>query len=110
MFKKILIANRGEIACRVIRTAKMMGIKTVAICSDPDINSPHVNLADEYYNIKGNRFLHHMVRYLVGTMISVSSKQNSISAFKSLFFEKKICNSIIKAPAQGLYLSKIIYE
>ena len=54
MFKKILIANRGEIACRVIRTAKMMGIKTVAICSDPDINSPHVNLADEYYNIKGN--------------------------------------------------------
>ena len=63
-----------------------------------------------YYNIKGNRFLHHMVRYLVGTMINVSSKQNSISAFESLFFEKKICNSIIKAPAQGLYLSKIIYE
>ena len=63
-----------------------------------------------YYNIKGNRFLHHMVRYLVGTMINVSSKQNSISAFESLFCEKKICNSIIKAPAQGLYLSKIIYE
>ena len=48
MFKKILIANRGEIACRIIRTAKRLGIKTVAICSDPDENSPHVNLADEY--------------------------------------------------------------
>ena len=54
MFKKILIANRGEIACRVIKTAKKMGIKTVAICSDPDLNSPHVNLADEYINLGGN--------------------------------------------------------
>ena len=54
MFKKILIANRGEIACRVIKTAKKMGIKTVAICSDPDLNSLHVNLADEYINIGGN--------------------------------------------------------
>ena len=54
MFKKILIANRGEIACRVIKSAKKMGIKTVAICSDPDINSPHVNLADEFVNIGGN--------------------------------------------------------
>ena len=54
MFKKILIANRGEIACRVIKTAKKMGIKTVAICSDPDLNSPHVNLADEFVNIGGN--------------------------------------------------------
>ena len=54
MFKKILIANRGEIACRVIKSAKKMGIKTVAICSDPDVNSPHVNLADEFVNIGGN--------------------------------------------------------
>ena len=46
--------TEGEIACRVISTAKKMGIKTVAICSDPDINSPHVNLADEYINIGGN--------------------------------------------------------
>ena len=53
MFKKILIANRGEIACRVINTAKKLGIKTVAICSDPDENSPHVNLADDYINIGG---------------------------------------------------------
>ena len=54
MFKKILIANRGEIACRIISTAQKLGIKTVAICSDPDVNSKHVNAADEYINIGGN--------------------------------------------------------
>ena len=47
MFKKILIANRGEIACRVIRTARRMGIKTVAVYSDADARAPHVKLADE---------------------------------------------------------------
>jgi propionyl-CoA carboxylase alpha chain len=47
MFKKILIANRGEIACRVIRTAKKMGIKTVAVYSDADALAPHVKMADE---------------------------------------------------------------
>ncbi len=47
MFKKILIANRGEIACRVIRSAKAMGIKTVAVYSDADARSPHVEMADE---------------------------------------------------------------
>ena len=47
MFKKILVANRGEIACRVMRTAKAMGIKTVAVYSDADARSPHVLMADE---------------------------------------------------------------
>jgi propionyl-CoA carboxylase alpha chain len=47
MFSKILIANRGEIACRVIRTAKKMGIETVAVYSDADARAPHVRMADE---------------------------------------------------------------
>ncbi|EZP56147.1 acetyl-CoA carboxylase biotin carboxylase subunit [Sphingomonas sp. RIT328] len=47
MFKKILVANRGEIACRVFRTAKRMGIKTVAVYSDADARAPHVLMADE---------------------------------------------------------------
>ncbi len=51
MFTKILIANRGEIACRVIATAKKMGIKTVAVYSDADKDARHVELADEAVNI-----------------------------------------------------------
>ena len=51
MFDKILIANRGEIACRVIKTAKRMGIKTVAVFSDADRNALHVKMADEAVNI-----------------------------------------------------------
>ena len=51
MFKKILIANRGEIACRVIKTARRMGIKTVAVYSDADRNASHVEMADESVNI-----------------------------------------------------------
>ena len=47
MFKKILIANRGEIACRVIKTAHKMGIKTVAVFSDADRDALHVKMADE---------------------------------------------------------------
>ncbi len=51
MFKKILIANRGEIACRVIKTAKRMGIPTVAVYSDADRNALHVKMADEAVHI-----------------------------------------------------------
>jgi len=51
MFQKILIANRGEIACRVMRTAKRLGILTVAVYSDADANAMHVAMADEAYRI-----------------------------------------------------------
>ena len=47
MFEKILVANRGEIACRVIRSARNMGIKTVAVYSDADRHALHVQMADE---------------------------------------------------------------
>ena len=53
MFKKVLIANRGEIACRVIQTCKRLGIATVAIYSDAEPNALHVQMADEAYNVGG---------------------------------------------------------
>ena len=54
MFKKILIANRGEIACRVARTAKRLGVRTVAVYSDADANAQHVRACDEAIHIGGN--------------------------------------------------------
>lgn len=72
--KKILIANRGEIAIRVMRTAKKMGIKTVAVYSDIDRNAPHVKFADEAVHIGGNPS---NKSYLLGDkIIEVAKKLN----------------------------------
>ncbi|MEG1736485.1 MAG: biotin carboxylase N-terminal domain-containing protein, partial [Comamonas sp.] len=54
MFKKILIANRGEIACRVAATARRMGVKTVAVYSDADALVKHVGACDEAVHIGGS--------------------------------------------------------
>ena len=54
MFDTVLIANRGEIACRIIATARKLGIHTIAIYSDADANARHVRLADAAYRVGGS--------------------------------------------------------
>src|SRR3954462_14406301 len=77
MFTKILIANRGEIACRVIKTAKKMGIKTVAVYSDADRDARHVALADEAVHIGAPPSRE---SYLVADKIIAACKQTRAQA------------------------------
>ncbi|CAH0347426.1 acetyl-CoA carboxylase biotin carboxylase subunit [Bacillus sp. CECT 9360] len=77
MFSKILIANRGEIAARVIRTCKLMGITTVAVYSEADRNSPFVSLADEDYLLGGPRVNE---SYLNGEKIIEIAKESGCDA------------------------------
>lgn len=77
MIKKILIANRGEIACRVIRTAKKMGIKTVAVYSDADARTPHVLMADEAVYIGASPASE---SYLIADKIIAACKQTGADA------------------------------
>lgn len=62
MFKKILVANRGEIALRIIRTCKEMGVQTVAVYSDIDKNMPFLYSADEAYPLEGKTSLETYLR------------------------------------------------
>ena len=77
MFNKILIANRGEIACRVIRTCKRMGIRTVAVYSEADAHAQHVKQADEAFLIGGPRPVD---SYLKGDVILAIAKQSGAEA------------------------------
>ena len=77
MFAKILIANRGEIACRVTRTARRMGIATVAVYSDADARSRHVALADEAFRIGAPEAKD---SYLRGDRILEAAKSSGASA------------------------------
>jgi 3-methylcrotonyl-CoA carboxylase alpha subunit len=77
MFKKILIANRGEIACRVIKTARALGIETVAVYSEADANARHVRMADEAVLIGPAPARE---SYLVGSHILEVAKQTGAEA------------------------------
>jgi propionyl-CoA carboxylase alpha chain len=77
MFKKILIANRGEIACRIIKTARRMGIATVAVYSDADARAPFVQMADEAVHIGPSPAAQ---SYLLADKIIVACKQTGAEA------------------------------
>jgi propionyl-CoA carboxylase alpha chain len=77
MFKKILIANRGEIACRIIKTARRMGIKTVAVYSDADARAPFVQMADEAVHIGPSPASE---SYLIADKIIAAAKQTGAEA------------------------------
>jgi tRNA pseudouridine38-40 synthase len=63
-----------------------------------------------YYKIEGNRFLHHMVRYLVATMIAVNTKKITIKEFKALLNDPQKDAHIFKAPSKGLILEEVFYD
>jgi propionyl-CoA carboxylase alpha chain len=77
VFKKILIANRGEIACRVIKTARRMGIQTVAVYSDADARAPFVKMADEAVHIGPSAASE---SYLIADKIIAACKQTGAEA------------------------------
>ena len=77
MFTKILVANRGEIACRVIKTAKRMGIATVAVYSDADSDALHVAMADEAVHIGAAAAAE---SYLVADKIIAACRQTGAQA------------------------------
>ena len=111
MFSKILVANRGEIAVRVMRTCRRLGIKTVAVYSDVDANAQHVLEADEAINIGPAPAAE---SYLIGEKILEVCKQTGAQAVhpgygflseNAIFSELLAENGIkfIGPPANGIY-------
>jgi len=77
MIKSLLIANRGEIACRIVRTARTLGIRTVAVYSDADANALHVRSADQAVHIGGSQARE---SYLIGERIIAAAKESGAEA------------------------------
>ena len=88
MFRKILIANRGAIACRILRTAKAMGVGTVAVYSAADENSPHVRDADEAWAIGPAPANSHQDKVLTGAL-SPKTRQTLQEAMNAMFDDEK---------------------
>jgi 3-methylcrotonyl-CoA carboxylase alpha subunit len=100
MFSKILIANRGEIACRVIATCKRLGIDSVAVYSDADASARHVQLADEAWHIGGSRPTE---SYLRGERIIEVAKASGAEAIHPGYgFLSENANFARKVEAAGL--------
>ncbi|ORU92750.1 MAG: methylcrotonoyl-CoA carboxylase [Cycloclasticus sp. symbiont of Poecilosclerida sp. N] len=100
MFKKVLIANRGEIACRVISTLKKMGITSVAVYSDADKNARHVKLADEAYHIGGSR---PDESYLIGENLIKLAKEVGVEAIHPAYgFLSENSDFARACPAAGI--------
>ena len=79
MFKKILIANRGEIAVRIIKTARRLGVGTVAVCSEADRGAPFTRMADEVVEIGPGPATE---SYLRGDRIIAAAAKSAFSARK----------------------------
>ena len=100
MFKKILIANRGEIACRIMRTASGMGSATVAVYSDADAGTPHVMMADEAVHIGGAASAD---SYLRGERIIAAAKETGAEAIHPGFgFLSENAGFVAEVEAAGL--------
>ncbi|HSG56935.1 MAG TPA: biotin carboxylase N-terminal domain-containing protein, partial [Paracoccaceae bacterium] len=100
MFRKILIANRGDIACRIIRTARRMGIATVAVYSDADARSPHVSMADEAVHIGPSPAAE---SYLVAEKIIAACKQVGADAVHPGYgFLSERANFVEALEAEGI--------
>lgn len=106
MFNKILIANRGEIACRIIKTARSMGIHTVAIYSSVDKNSLHVRCADSAYSIgeapAKDSYLN------IPAIIEVAKKQECKPFILAMVFYRKIQTLPKPVLKQELFLSALL--
>ena len=100
MFTKILIANRGEIACRIISTANKMNIATVAVYSDADAGSKHVKMADEAYHIGGSASADSYLK--ADVIIDVAKKSGAEAIHPGFGFLSENAQFVAAVEAAGL--------